>query len=100
VERDHSPFGRSPTGGEDAREASLSTEAKGELTPPPRKPPTAVSAAASDPEPRPPRPLGRWTAPPRRTDLPPAIARAVDAALDTLDSIGDAIRSAARGLAR
>ena len=85
---------------DDGLEVFPTTEAKGELTPPPRKPPTAVSADASEPEPRPPRPSRRWDIPPRRSDLPRGLAQAIDTALDILDSIGDSVRSTAARLAR
>jgi hypothetical protein len=68
------------------------TEAKGELSPPPRKPPAAIGAAASEPEPRPPRPDRGWSGP-SRTNVPHAVAQAVDAVLDMLDSIGDIVRT-------
>jgi hypothetical protein len=67
------------------------TQTFGDLNPPPPKPPTAVSADAAGPEPRPSRP---W--PVRRRDVPNAVGRAIDSALDTLDKLGDAIRSATR----
>ena len=67
------------------------TLSQGELSPPPRKPPTAVSAAPAGPEPTPPRPrIGRT----RRSAIPFEIVKAVDTALDVLDDVGDAIRSA------
>ena len=65
------------------------TLSQGDLSPPPRKPPTAVSAAPIGPEHRLPRP--RIT---RRSPIPREIARAVDTALDILDDVGDAIRVA------
>jgi hypothetical protein len=76
---------------EDWEQLFPSTEAKGELNPPPRKPPTAVGAAPSEPEPRPPRSERGWSRP-RRSDVPRAVAQAVDAVLDMLDSIGDSVR--------
>jgi hypothetical protein len=62
------------------------TEAKGELVPPPRKPPTAVGVAGQPPKPpRPPDPLDlpevRWA---RLREL-------MDRAFDVLDAAGDAI---------
>jgi hypothetical protein len=77
---------------EDWEQLFPSTEARGELNPPPRKPPTAVGSAASEPEPRPPRPERGWGIP-RRTNVPRAVAQAVDTVLDMLDSIGDTVRS-------
>ncbi len=77
---------------EDWEELFPSTEAKGELIPPPREPPTAVGSATSGPEPRPPRSERGW-ARPRRSDLPRAVAQAIDAVLDILDSIGDTVRA-------
>src|SRR5688500_20341290 len=74
------------------------TEPKGALVPPPRLPPTAVSAAAAGPEPRPPRPERQWlTGPdaPRRTFL-----RALNGALDFLDGLADALRSLCTSVAR
>jgi hypothetical protein len=68
-----------------------STQAKGELIPPPRKPPTAIGAAASEPEPRPPRPARGWR--PAAPDLPRPFSQAVNAVFDVLDSIADAVRS-------
>ena len=67
------------------------TLSQGELSPPPRKPPTAVSAAPAGPEPTPPRPrIGRT----RRSPIPREIVKAVDTALGVLDDVGDAIRGA------
>ena len=68
------------------------TLSQGELSPPPpRKPPTAVSAAPAGPEPTPPRPrIGRT----RRSPIPREIVNAVDTALGVLDEVGDAIRGA------
>jgi len=84
---------------DDLLEVFPTTEPKGDLVPPPRKPPTAVSADAAEPEPRPPRSSRRWDIPTRRSDLPRGVAQAIDAALDVLDSIGDTIRSTATRLA-
>jgi hypothetical protein len=97
---EHSPNGWPSSEDDDSLEVFPATEPKGELTPPPRKPPTAVSADASEPQPRPPRPSRRWNFPPRRSDLPVGVAQAIDAALDILDSIGDSVRSTAARLAR
>ena len=77
---------------EDWEQLFPSTEAKGGLNPPPHKPPTAVGSAASEPEPRPPRHERGWGIP-RRTNVPRAVAQAVDAVLDMLDSIGDIVRT-------
>ena len=77
---------------EDWEQLFPSTEAKGELNPPPRKPPTAVGSAASEPEPRPTRPERVWAGP-RRSNVPRPVAQAVDAVLDMLDSIGDIVRT-------
>lgn len=85
---------------DDSLEVFPATETKGELTPPPRKPPTAVTAEAAEPEPRPPRPSRRWDIPTRRSDLPRNVAQAIDAALDVLDAIGDSVRATAARLAR
>lgn len=90
----------SPAEPDDSLEVFPATEDKGELIPPPRKPPTAVGAEAAEPEPRPPRPSRRWDIPTRRSDVPRSVAQAIDAALDVLDSIGDTIRSTATRLAR
>jgi hypothetical protein len=71
-------------------EASLPTEPKPELTPPPRKPPVAVGTAGAGPEPRPPRPV----------ELPLGLVRAVDRVLDALDAAADAVRALVRGVAQ
>jgi hypothetical protein len=86
-----SSFNRPPPD-EDASsdEASLPTEPKAELTPPPRKPPVAVGIAGAGPESRPPRPVG----------LPPGLVRAVDRVLDALDAAADAVRAVVRGVAQ
>jgi hypothetical protein len=64
------------------------TEPKGELVPPPRKPPTAVGAPEQPP--KPPRPLR-----PGAGDLPdlerPTLRQVIERALDVLDAAGDAI---------
>jgi hypothetical protein len=66
------------------------TEPKGALVPPPRLPPTAVSAAAAGAEPRPPRPVRAWTQPqPARRR--PWLFRTVKTALDVLDGIADGL---------
>ena len=76
------------------------TEPKGELTPPPRKPPTAVSGAVSGPEPRPPRPSRVWDRPAQAPRFPSPVVQAVDAVLDVLDAIGDSVRATADRLTR
>ena len=96
---DHSPNAGPPPGGDGAEDVSPPTETKGELVPPPRKPPTAVSGPVSDPDPRPPRPSRPWRSPAPRETVPRAVAQAIDAALDVLDSIGDSVREAASRLA-
>lgn len=68
------------------------TEPKGALVPPPRVPPTAVSAAAAGPEPRPPRAVRSW-APTRRRSR---FKRAVRAAFELLDGVADGIRAIAK----
>jgi hypothetical protein len=77
-----------------------STESQGELVPPPRKPPTALSAPASGPDPRRQLPARRWQTRSGHSDVSEAMLRAVDRALDTLDSIGDAVRDVALRIAR
>ena len=96
---DFIPSGWTPADDERSDDLAPSTETKGELTPPPRKPPTAVAADAADPEPRPPRAVRRWDRP-ARGDLAGAVVRAVDSVLDVLDSIGDSVRTAAERLTR
>lgn len=86
--------------GDDLPDEFPSTESKGQLVPPPRKPPTAVSAPASGPEPRRALPARRWQSPATRSDVSQAMLRAVDAALDMLDSLGDAVREAAGRISR
>jgi hypothetical protein len=94
---EQSPNDWSP--GEDAGdEIDRPTESRGELIPPPHKPPTAIGAAASGPEPHRPILVRRWNRRTREPVLPRAVVDAVDAALDVLDSIGDSVRAAA-GLA-
>ena len=66
------------------------TEPRGALVPPPRLPPTAVSAAAAGPEPRPPRPVRSWSRPARRRPRP-WLFRAVKTALDVLDGVADGL---------
>lgn len=68
-------------------EPILPTETSADLNPPPIKPPTAIGAEASDPEPRPPR-LERRSS--------NALVRTIDSALDALDKLGDMIRSATK----
>lgn len=58
------------------------TEVDGTLTPPPRKPPTALEAAAPDPSP---------TDPPKAR-MPELGGDFVALAFDLLDNVGDAIR--------
>ena len=77
-----------------------STESKGELVPPPRKPPTVVSAPASGPDPRRQLPARRWPTRTGHSDVSEAMLRAVDTALDVLDSVGDAVREAALRVTR
>jgi hypothetical protein len=91
---DNSPGEWSQDAGDNLPDKLPSTEAKGQLVPPPRKPPTAVAGPVSGPEP------GRHLPAPRmeataRSDVSRAMLRAVDNALDMLDSIGDALRAAA-----
>ena len=76
------------------------TESEGQLVPPPRKPPTALTAPASGPDPRRQLPARRWQSPTGHSDVSEAMLRAVDAALDVLDSVGDAVREAALRVAR
>lgn len=84
---------------QDAGDVTPPTEPKGELTPPPKKPPTAVAADASEPEPRPRKSIERWHRPQSRPRLPRDLVRAVDAVLDVLDSLGDAVREGVRRIA-
>jgi hypothetical protein len=76
------------------------TESEGQLVPPPRKPPTALTAPASGPDPRRQLPARRWQSPTGHSDVSQAMLRAVDAALDALDLVGDAVREAALRVAR
>lgn len=73
------------------------TDPYGDLTPPPRVPPTAVAAspAPDAPEPRRSSALARFEAglPPRRRG-DTYIGWTVDRALDALDDVGDAIAAA------
>ena len=68
-------------------------EPRGDLAPPVRRPPTAV-ATATPPPPRPPRP----PRPPVRATRTPwllrAAGRALTAALDAADRVGDTLREA------
>jgi hypothetical protein len=66
------------------------TQPKGALVPPPRLPPTAVSAAAAGPEPRPPRPVRSWV-PPEHPRSRPWLFRTMKTALAVLDAVGDGI---------
>jgi hypothetical protein len=68
-----------------AEEFMPETQAAGDLTPPPRQPPTAVATSAPLPEPVS-GPV-RWL-PQRRAGL----VGVVDRALDVLDTLGDRIR--------
>jgi hypothetical protein len=68
------------------------TEPKGFLVPPPRVPPTAVSAAAAGPEPRPPRPVRSWSAPPERLRRRSGFVQALNRALDLVDAAADELR--------
>jgi hypothetical protein len=77
-----------------------STQSEGQLVPPPRKPPTALTAPASGPDPSRQLPARRWQSPTGHSDVSEAMLRAVDATLDTLDSIGDAVRTLALRVAR
>jgi hypothetical protein len=91
------PNDRQPSDDVDSGELFPATESRGELVPPPRKPPTALMASAATPEPRPPQPVYGW----RRTPtVPGALVRAVDAVLDVLDAVGDSVRATADRLAR
>lgn len=62
----------------------------GDLSEPPRYPPTAVGTFASAPEPRPPRPTRQ-----SRATRKARVRDAVNAMLDVLDGLGDAVRTAA-----
>ena len=71
---------------EDSFEFTPETESQGDLSPPPRKPPTAVSAA---PDPSPgelPIAVRAW-----RRRPPTLVASAVSTLFDVLDLIGDTI---------
>lgn len=68
------------------------TEPKGVLVPPPRLPPTAVSAAAAGPEPRPPRSVRSWSTPPERPRRRPLLFRALVRTLDFIDAVADELR--------
>ena len=96
---DFTPSGWTPDD-ESSAEPFPATEPDGVLTPPPRKPPTAVSADASEPEPRPPRPIRKWDRPTRGPAVPREVVQAINAVLDVLDSIGDSVRTTAERLAR
>ncbi|HUQ79529.1 MAG TPA: hypothetical protein VM076_00250 [Gemmatimonadaceae bacterium] len=88
------------TTGDQSPEPTPVTLSQGELVPPPRKPPTAISASPAGPEPRPPRPLRGRTSGRTGFPLPRELVRAVDAALDILDDLGDALRTAVGRVAR
>jgi len=66
------------------------TAPSGDLSEPPRHPPTTVATSAAGPEPRPPRPHRL----PRAARMS-RVEEVVNAALDVLDGIGDAVRTAA-----
>lgn len=66
------------------------TAPHGDLSEPPREPPTAVGTFASGAEPRPPRPVRSFRATRRAR-----VKDAVNAILDVLDGLGDAVRTAA-----
>lgn len=83
---DHS---RDPIDPEPA-EPSPETAPSGDLSEPPRRPPTALATSAAGPEPRPPRPHRL-----RRSARMSRVEEVVNAALDVLDGIGDAVRTAA-----
>jgi hypothetical protein len=76
------------------------TESQGQLVPPPRKPPTALTAPGSVPDPGRQLPARRWQSPTGRSDVSEAMLRAVDRALDVLDSVGDAVREVASRVTR
>ena len=83
---------RSPRDDDD-RDADWSppeTEPSGNLSEPPRHPPTTVATAAASPGPRPPRPIR-----PSRATRKARVKDAVNAMLDILDGLGDAVRTAA-----
>ena len=78
---------------DDDRDADWSppeTEPSGNLSEPPRHPPTAVGTAAASREPRPPRPVRR-----SRATRKARVKEAVNAMLDVLDGLADAVRTAA-----
>lgn len=93
---DNDPGEWSHEAGDDLPDGAPSTESAGQLVPPPRKPPIAISAPVSGPDP--------WSRLPARmeatarSDVSRAMLRAVDTALDMLDSVGDAVRAAAARL--
>ena len=74
----------------DAVPETPATAPSGDLSEPPRRPPTAIATSASGPAPRPPRPHRL-----RRSARMSRVEAAINAALDVLDGIGDAVRTAA-----
>lgn len=80
-----------------SEDSTPETEPRGDVTPPPRVPPTAVDASPTPdaPEPRRSSALARF-----EVGLPPRRRRStylgwtVDRALDALDDVGDAIAAA------
>lgn len=75
------------SGGDDS---GPETAPSGDLSEPPRRPPTALATSAPGPEPRPPRPHRL-----RRSARMSRVEEVVNAALDVLDGIADAVRTAA-----
>jgi hypothetical protein len=71
-------------------ESEPTPEPRGDLVPPPRRPPTAI-ATATPPPPRPSRPLVRAS---RAPWLLRVAGRALTVALDAADRVGDTIREA------
>jgi len=79
----HDPMDAVPAG-------TPETAPSGDLSEPPRRPPTAVATSASGPQPRPLRPHRL-----RRSARMSRVEEAVNTVLDVLDGIGDAVRAAA-----
>ena len=71
----------------DAVPDTPATAPSGDLSEPPRRPPTAIATSASGPAPRPHRL--------RRSARMSRVEEAVNAVLDVLDGIGDLVRTAA-----
>ena len=94
------PTGLPPMSGDQSPEPGPVTLTEGQLVPPPRKPPTAISASPAGPEPRPPRALRSRIGGRPGFPIPRDLVRAVDAALDVLDDVGDALRAALGRIAR